>query len=71
MNVKSQKVLAVFFIILLLSITPVNSQQGGIANQQAPAWEVNEWFNLPPGKKILDVSDYKGKVIYLMAFQKW
>lgn len=65
------KLSATLFFIFLILIPPAFAQQGGIANQLAPSWEVDTWLNLPAGKKILDVSDFKGKVIYLMAFQQW
>ncbi len=38
---------------------------------QAPSWEGTEWIQLPEGKKEMDISDYKGKVVYLYFFQKW
>ena len=43
----------------------------GILNQKAPSWNVDQWLGLPAGKKMLDVGDYKGKVVYLYCFQSW
>ncbi len=43
----------------------------GILNQPAPAWGVQQWLNLPKDKTALDPAEYKGKVIYLYAFQSW
>jgi len=43
----------------------------GIAGQQAPQWDVSQWHQLPAGKKTLDITDYKGKVLYLYFFQSW
>ena len=43
----------------------------GIAGQQAPQWDVSGWHQLPAGKKTLDITDYKGKVLYLYFFQSW
>lgn len=43
----------------------------GILNRPAPNWGVTQWLNLPKGKSSLDVADYRGKVIYLYAFQSW
>ena len=40
----------------------------GIVGQQAPEWDVSEWHQLPEGKEDLDISDYKGKVLYLYFF---
>ena len=39
--------------------------------RKAPSWEGVEWINLAPGQESLDVSDFKGRVIYLSFFQKW
>jgi len=43
----------------------------GIVGQQAPNWDVSQWHQLPDGKKDLDITDYKGKVLYLYFFQSW
>lgn len=43
----------------------------GIVGKMAPAWKVNRWFNLPAGKRRLDVTDFRGKVVYLFFFQSW
>ncbi|MHC4873676.1 MAG: TlpA family protein disulfide reductase [Planctomycetota bacterium] len=43
----------------------------GILGQTAPAWEGVRWHNLPEDKKTLDISDYKGKILYLYCFQSW
>ncbi|MCH7878660.1 MAG: redoxin domain-containing protein, partial [candidate division Zixibacteria bacterium] len=43
----------------------------GILDRPAPDWSVEKWHNLPPGKQSLDISDYKGKVLYLYCFQSW
>jgi thiol-disulfide isomerase/thioredoxin len=45
--------------------------QYGILGQTAPSLGVETWFNLPAGKQSIDVSDYRGKVIYLYGFQSW
>lgn len=45
--------------------------QVGIVGQQAPSWQVSEWYQLPTGVDSLDVKDYKGKVLYLYFFQSW
>jgi len=39
--------------------------------QQAPKWDVGPWHQLPTGKTSLDISDFKGKVLYLYCFQSW
>ena len=43
----------------------------GVLNQTAPAWGVTQWLNLPQAKTSLHLVDFKGKVIYLYAFQSW
>ncbi len=43
----------------------------GILNLPAPPLGVTEWMNLPEGKTSLNISELRGKVIYLYAFQNW
>lgn len=43
----------------------------GILDAKAPAWRVDEWFNLPDGRESIDLEDYRGKVVYLYGFQSW
>lgn len=43
----------------------------GILGQQAPNWDVKEWFNLPADKLQLELSDFEGKLLYLYCFQSW
>jgi thiol-disulfide isomerase/thioredoxin len=43
----------------------------GILNRAAPSWGVKKWLNLPDGARSLDISDFKGKVLYLYCFQSW
>ncbi len=66
---------AIAFSILVLAVpnAKVDGQQrnNGIVGQQAPAWSVSQWLNLPDGKRALDISDYEGKVLYLYCFQSW
>ena len=47
------------------------SPRRGIEGRPAPAWQVERWFNLPEGTDTLDVSDFRGKVVYLYGFQAW
>jgi len=39
--------------------------------KQAPKWEVGRWHQLPEGKASLDISDFRGKVLYIYCFQSW
>jgi peroxiredoxin len=44
----------------------------GIEGRPAPSWDgVREWYNLPDGVEALDISDYRGRVLYLYGFQSW
>ncbi len=43
----------------------------GIVGQQAPHWDVSKWHQLPEGKDELDITDFRGKVLYLYFFQSW
>jgi len=45
--------------------------QFGIRGRPAPSLQADRWYNLPRGKKSIDVTDYRGKVIYLYGFQSW
>jgi len=45
--------------------------QYGIMHAKAPSWGVTTWFNLPPGKESVDVTDFTDKIIYLYCFQSW
>jgi thiol-disulfide isomerase/thioredoxin len=43
----------------------------GIVGQAAPPWRVDRWLQLPVKGTAIDVADFRGKVIYLYAFQSW
>lgn len=43
----------------------------GILGQRAPNWRVDEWYNLGDDVERIDVSDFKGKIVYLFGFQSW
>lgn len=59
-------------LALTTMIDNINSQHRyGILGQKAPEWGVSNWFNLENGTEKLDVSDFKGKVVYLYGFQSW
>lgn len=42
-----------------------------LVGQAAPKWEVDEWHQLPDGVESLDVSDFRGKVLFMYSFQSW
>ena len=45
--------------------------QLGIRGLTAPGLQAEHWYNLPKGRESIDVTDYRGKVIYLYGFQSW
>lgn len=63
-------VISLLLALATLGAEPVLSSRG-ILNQEAPSWEVKDWFQLPKNRSSLDVTDFKGKVIYLYCFQSW
>jgi thiol-disulfide isomerase/thioredoxin len=51
---------------------PVEARRRGIVGQEAPTWSgIESWHQLPKGKTALDVSEFRGKVVYLYFFQSW
>ena len=63
--------LITLFCVLGFTSLDATERRLGILNQPAPDWGVGQWFQLPEGKKSLDVIDFKGKVLYLYCFQNW
>lgn len=49
----------------------IDSQQLGIQDRPAPPWPVDAWLNLPAGIDQLNVTEFRGKVVYLFFFQSW
>ncbi|MEE2780475.1 MAG: TlpA disulfide reductase family protein [Myxococcota bacterium] len=66
---------ALTLLVLILSVTlahDVSARKRGIKGQQAPTWEgIQTWFQLPDGQRTLDVTDLKGKVVFVLTFQSW
>jgi len=50
---------------------PLRNPDLGILDEPAPAWRVDQWFNLPQGAEAIDLADYRDKVVYLYGFQSW
>lgn len=66
---------SVFVAVVILSAR-CNAQTAltGIKDQKAPKLTVDKWVQLPKTKsaakkKAVDISDYKGKVVYMFLFQ--
>ena len=45
--------------------------QYGIEGQQAPEWDVAQWFNLPQGEQALSMRDVAHRTLHLYCFQSW
>ena len=60
--------------LVILATNDLTAQEKptrGIVGAAAPSWEIQQWKHLPRGKETLDVSNLRGKVIYLYCFQSW
>ncbi len=51
-------ILSLSLILLGFTFMSNESQARGIIDQQAPAWGVTEWVQLPAGKTSLDITDF-------------
>jgi len=43
----------------------------GIEGKQAPEWNIAHWYDADGETTNYELEDFKGKVIYLLAFQSW
>ena len=70
---RNNKVITLFAIsfIIFFSISNAQPPGRGILGKSAPAWTVDNWFNLLANTESIDLSDYRGKVVYLYCFQSW
>lgn len=59
------------YLEVLATATSEHRQKPGVLGQPAPDLGVTTWFNLPQGQDSLDVTNFRGKVLYLFAFQSW
>ncbi|MEM9399916.1 MAG: TlpA disulfide reductase family protein [Verrucomicrobiota bacterium] len=59
-----------FFIVWTVLVVDVEAQPSSVG-EKAKTWGVEQWYQLPEGKKSLDLEDFSGKVIYLYGFQSW
>ncbi len=70
-----KRMLLVAMVVAAVTAMPEisTSQQRsyGILGHKAPAWQVDEWYNLGDDVERIDVSDFKGKIVYLFGFQSW
>lgn len=49
----------------------MSAQSQGIVNQRAPDWNVEQWLNVDRTSSLPEITDYRGKVLYLYFFQAW
>ncbi|MBT8495150.1 MAG: TlpA family protein disulfide reductase [Deltaproteobacteria bacterium] len=69
--------MARFWLSLLLAVSLLapsladGKRKYGIHGHKAPKLNVGTWFNLPKGKKSIDLPELRGKVVYLLFFQSW
>ena len=59
------------FGLVLSPVAADTKRKFGIHGQKAPKLNVGTWFNLPKGKKSIDLPELRGKVVYLLFFQSW
>ena len=50
---------------------PAPPERTGLLNVKAPEIDIEQWHNLPEGKKQIKLADYKGKTVFLYCFQSW
>jgi thiol-disulfide isomerase/thioredoxin len=58
-------------VILFAMTFSAQAATRGISGQSAPAWKVEEWFNLASDATSLDIDNFEGKIVYLYCFQSW
>ncbi len=60
------------FNLIVFTVVAQPNRKYGVLGQQAPKWEVDEWIDEYGNKTTpIEIDDYKGKIIYLLAFQSW
>lgn len=64
-------VLALLALVVVLPASNDAAFAKGIEGEQAPNWDITEWFNLPDGKEKLEISDFRGRVLMLYNYQSW
>lgn len=71
MNLKNTTftTLLTFLFFAALSAQPMGSY--GIKGEQAPPFEVAKWIDENGNKTEIELSDFEGKVVYIMNFQSW
>ena len=70
-NLKNVAICIAAGAYLTLASEGSTGNERGILGKPAPKWSVDQWLNLPPGKKKIEIQDFHGKVLYLFCFQSW
>lgn len=60
-----------FSLLLTSDLKGQEKRVRGISGQQAPAWDVSDWHQLPNDMESLNVNDFEDQVTYLYFFQSW
>ena len=67
--------LRAILFVLATTIVPVSliaqEAQKGIQGQKAPALYISTWYQGPEGKEVIELSDYKDKIVVMLFFQHW
>jgi hypothetical protein len=62
----------IWFASILMVRVPFLGAVDTYTGSHAPSWgKKTQWLNLPQGETSLDITDYRGKVVYLALFQQW
>lgn len=48
-----------------------HSTAQGMLGQKAPSWDIGYWIDANGDETQINLEDYDGKVIYILAFQSW
>ena len=64
-----------FFLFLATCFTPLflsgQEPKAGIQGQKAPLLYISTWHQLPEGKELVELTDYKDKIVVMLFFQHW
>jgi len=58
-------------VSLTTAFAQYNNAKYGIVGKQAPEWSIAQWYDANGETTDYSIEDFKGKVIYMLAFQSW
>lgn len=70
MNIRTRWSAIIGVMLLCMTATQAQARQSQMIGKQAPALEVDQWYNLVD-KQSVSIEDLKGKVVYMYFFQSW